>query len=231
VDNAAIYDETRRRIGDLVRRHPDGARLTVAACPAWSVRDVVAHLAGLAADWRNLNLADYGSDAWADAQIASRAGFDIATLLEEWDEHTEAIRPMLTDPESAGLPAYMPAIVITDLAAHEHDIRGALAEPGARDSEAVTVGLRSQVGGMRQHFGRLGLPTLRIDAVGVREWMIGTEEPVATLRGTAFELFRATGGRRTMDEVRAMGWEGDREVFIPHLLQPPYGWPEAPLGE
>jgi uncharacterized protein (TIGR03083 family) len=231
MDSARIYDETRRRITALVSEAGDRIERPVPACPDWTVKDVVAHLAGLTADWRNLNLADYGSDEWTEAQVAFRRERDLVSLLAEWEDHTDAIRPMLDEPGAAGLPPYMPMMVITDIVAHEHDIRGALGVPGARDSEAVVVGLRSQIGGMRQHFGRVGLPALRIDAVGLRDWAVGTDEPVATLRGNLFDLFRATGGRRTMDEVRAMEWDGDPGTFLPHLLQPPYTWPSAPLHE
>lgn len=231
MDSAATYDEARERISALVVATGDGGRGSVPACPEWTVKDVVAHVTGIAADWRNFNLGDYGTESWTDAQVMSRRGLDLASILGEWAEHTDAITPMLTDPVAAGLPSFMPMVVITDLAAHEHDIRGALGRPGARDSEAVTVGLQAQVGGLRRNFGAVGLPTLCLEASGLRDWMIGLGDPVATLRGEPFELFRATGGRRTVDEVRAMHWEGDAEVFIPHLLQPPYRWPEAPLRE
>ena len=84
---------------------------------------------------------------------------------------------------------------------------------------------------MRQHFGRIGLPALRIDVVGLSEWAVGTDEAVATLRGNLFNLVRATGCRRTMGEVRAMEWEGDPDAFLAHLLQPPYAWHSGPLHE
>lgn len=226
--NAAdIYQDSRRRVTALVRDADPGS--PVAACPGWTLHDVVAHLAGLAADWRRGNLAGYATEPWTAAQVESRRDAALDDMLDEWEGHADAIAPALADPGAAGLPAYMPMIVVTDLAAHEHDLRGALGQPGARDSAAVHIGLRSQIGGLRQHFGALGLPPLRVEAVGLRDWMVGQGDPAAALRATAFDLLRATGGRRTMDEVRALDWTGEAEPFVANFLQPPFGWPDRPL--
>ncbi|MGI8707100.1 MAG: hypothetical protein ACR2LG_02690 [Actinomycetota bacterium] len=35
------------------------------------------------------------------------------------------------------------------------------------------------------------------------------------LRTSTFELFRALHGRRTVDQVRAMEWDGDPEPWMP----------------
>ncbi len=224
-----VYQQARERVAALVLDADPAAE--VPACPGWTVKDVVAHLAGLAGDWRHGNLAGYATEPWTAKQVADRREASIAGIVAEWADHAVAIAPHLTDPEAAGLPSYMPTIVVTDLAAHEHDLRHALGRPGARDSQAVHIGLRSQVGGLRQHFGGLGLPPLLVRADGLREWMVGRGEPVATLRGDPFDLFRATGGRRTQDEVHALDWSGDAEQFASNLLQPPFDWPAEPLGE
>jgi uncharacterized protein (TIGR03083 family) len=231
LDAATTYNETRERIAALVLDTEDQVERPVPACPDWRIKDVVAHLTGLAADWRDDNLEDYASPAWTDAQVEQRRDQDLQRILAEWAEHSSAISPLLNDPARTGLPDFMPLLVITDLAAHEHDVRGALGRPGARDSSAVQVGLRSQIGGLRQHFSALGLEPLRVDAVGMRDWMVGHGDPVATVRGDPFEIFRATGGRRTVEEVRGLDWIGDAEQFIPHFLQPPYEWPQRSLAE
>ncbi len=227
MDHAHVYEAGRERIAALLAGAPDGAARSVPACPGWTVKDVVAHLAGLAGDWRAGNLAGYGGEEWTAVHVTARHDDDIEGIMAEWSDHAAAMAPALADPEAAGLPNYMPMIVITDLAAHEHDIRGALERPGAQDSEAVHIGLASQIGGLRLHFARLGLPPLGVEAVGLRDWMVGRGDPVATVRGDGFDLFRATGGRRTIGQVRQLDWEGESEQFIENLLQPPYSWPEV----
>jgi Mycothiol maleylpyruvate isomerase N-terminal domain len=66
------YAESRRRITDLVAGLGQEAERPVPTCPAWSVRDVIAHLAGVCADILAGNLAGIGTDAWADAQVRPR---------------------------------------------------------------------------------------------------------------------------------------------------------------
>jgi len=62
-------------------------------------------------------------------------------------------------------------------------------------------------------------------------WDIGHEDPIASVRATSFELMRAIGGRRTKGEMRAMGWTGDPEPFLDHMVLPHLGVRESSLGE
>jgi uncharacterized damage-inducible protein DinB len=62
-----LYQETRERITALVTRLDDGGWDTaVAACPGWSVRDVVAHLAAVAEDWSSGRLTGPPTDEVTD---------------------------------------------------------------------------------------------------------------------------------------------------------------------
>ena len=55
---ARLYQETRERISKLMTGPDDAALSTaVAACPGWSGRDVVAHVAAVADDWADGRLA------------------------------------------------------------------------------------------------------------------------------------------------------------------------------
>ena len=64
VDYAVIYRSVRLRAADLVRNLPaDVLVRDVPATPGWRVRDVVAHLAGGAADVLAGNLEDVASNA------------------------------------------------------------------------------------------------------------------------------------------------------------------------
>ncbi len=78
----------------------------------------------------------------------------------------------------------------------------------------------------------LGLPTLAIVAVDTGEtWMVGRAEPTARLEGTLFELFRATGGRRTRAEIARLDWSGTYEDYEANLAMPSYSVPETSLNE
>jgi len=74
VDNASVYTTTRTAVLDLVGGlGPDELARPVAALPGWTVRDTVAHLAGVCADTLDGRTEGGGSPAWTARQLAERA--------------------------------------------------------------------------------------------------------------------------------------------------------------
>ena len=127
---ARLYQETRERIIALVTGLDDAAWSTaVAACPGWSVRDVVAHVAAVAEDWVSGRLAGPPTDEETAAQIARFGGYDMAEILAAWTDAAAQLDHMA---ETAGVEP-----PLGDITSHEHDVRGAIGRPGARDSAAV----------------------------------------------------------------------------------------------
>ena len=127
---ARLYQETRERIIALVTGLDDAAWSTaVADCPGWSIRDVVAHLAAVAEDWARGRSAGPLTDDETAAQIARFGGYDVAEILAAWTDAAAQLDHMA---ETAGVrtPARRHR-------RHEHDVRGAIGRPGARDSAAV----------------------------------------------------------------------------------------------
>ena len=130
VCDARIYQDARARITALVGELDDAAlSIRVAACPRWSVRDVVAHLAAVADDWGRGSLTGPPTDEQTAAQIARYDGQTFDDILLDW-EAVAARLDQLADTEGVEPP-------IGDITCHEHDIRGAIGRPGARDSDAV----------------------------------------------------------------------------------------------
>ncbi|HET6952516.1 MAG TPA: maleylpyruvate isomerase family mycothiol-dependent enzyme, partial [Acidimicrobiales bacterium] len=101
----------------------------VAACPGWSVRDVLAHLVGTVEDALAGRLTGIPTDEQTAAQVAARRGVAPETLLATW----AAAAPAFEDVVS-GLSVWPAAI---DAVSHEHDIRHALGRPGFRDDPSV----------------------------------------------------------------------------------------------
>ncbi|HEV7582273.1 MAG TPA: maleylpyruvate isomerase N-terminal domain-containing protein [Mycobacterium sp.] len=60
-DAAAAYRTVQRRVDALVRGRTDVCERNVPACPEWSVRQTVSHLAGTAQDMVSLNLDTAGT--------------------------------------------------------------------------------------------------------------------------------------------------------------------------
>ena len=134
-----IYQETRERITEMVAALDDAQlEMLIAACPGWSVRDVVAHLAAVADDWASGRLTGPPTDEQTAAQIARFDGSAIADILAVWTDAAAKL-DRLAETEASEPP-------IGDITCHEHDIRGAIGRPGARDSAAVWYSTRPAAG-------------------------------------------------------------------------------------
>ena len=209
-DMGSVYRETRERMTVMLRDiAADDSTAPVPACPGWSVKDVIAHLAGVCDDILSGNLAGLASDRWTAAQVHKRRAATLDELLDEWTDaapQVEALAPMF--------PGESAAQWVADAASHEHDVRGALGKAGARDSTATLVGVDFMVPGFMASVGsRALLPTLVVRADG-REWRSSGGEASATLEAGAFELFRAVTGRRSTDQIRSLQWSGEPDAYL-----------------
>jgi uncharacterized protein (TIGR03083 family) len=242
-DLAAGYADARERLQNLLAGLDETALAArVPACPAWTVLDILAHLAGVAADvvngtyfygaadaWRDTRLAA-ARDQWTASQIRSRRGRAMESQLTEWATAAAALEPVLagTNSPPPGAPAWLLSAPVADLAVHLHDVRGALHQPGDRDAPASALGLRIYASWLGQRLRQSGRPALRL-RTSEREWVEGSGPPAAELTADTFELFRALSGRRSLDQVRALAWDGDPEPYL-NLLAP-YPMPPSALIE
>jgi len=244
LDLAAAYFETQQHVADLVRDLPDAElATTVPASPAWSVKDVVAHVTGVAVDAAGggippdvdlvLSLSDPEHAARREvltaAQVEERRDRTIHQILDEWTSSLDSLLPMIRGERPFPRPVpFGDAIVLTDLAVHAQDVRGALRKPGDRDSAGVRVALASYAAALALRLAMRGVPPLRLRYEG-KERLVGEGEPAATLSGDRFEIFRALAGRRSTGQMLAMDWEGDPTPYVE--LIPAYGPPDEPLVE
>ena len=95
----------------------------VPATPAWSVRDVLGHVVGLAADLDALRFpsADDDGTAWTAVQVRRGRDRTLSELLGEWDVQAPTFE--------AGLRAFgyeFGSHFVADVHAHYQDVRGAL---------------------------------------------------------------------------------------------------------
>jgi uncharacterized protein (TIGR03083 family) len=207
--SAALYQETRERIVGLVKGL-DGAGLNgaglntaVAACPGWSVRDVVAHVVGVAEDWVSGRLTGPPTDDDTAAQIARFGDHDLAGLLAAWTQAAAALDDMA---RSGVKPP------LGDITSHEHDIRAAVGRPGARDSEAVWHS-------SDQLLTNLRTPVPLLVTVEDGQYLSGPGDGAELrLRTTRFEGLRWRTGRRSRAQLAAMNWSGDPAPVLDHLF-------------
>lgn len=210
---AEQYADVRGRITELVRDLDDERLATrVPGCPAWTVRELVAHATGIVADANANNLYDIGGEEWTARQVAERRDASIAGILDEWAREAAVLEPKLND-----WPKAFYRTLIVDLVTHEHDLRGALGVPGGRDSAAYAVGVKAFHVGLAKAIEERGLPGLRLTAGDGWEFDAGPEPATTVTAPDRHELFRALAGRRSRGQWLAYDWSGDPEPFLPVL--------------
>ena len=236
-DLAGAYADTRRSMIEIARGlTEEECAATVPACPAWTVKDLIAHVTSIASTLATgrfpagldpvASLTDVEQaeqrERFVEDALAARKDTPLDEILKEWEEASPSVEAMIRGelPWPAASPPLVEWVVTTDLGVHHHDLRGAVNQPGDRDSLATGLSLRSYAEGMRFRSAALGLPAFRIRA-GTREWLIGHGDPVATVTADPFELARAASGRRAPEQIRAFDWDGDPDPFVPLFY--PYG--------
>jgi uncharacterized protein (TIGR03083 family) len=223
-DSAAAYRLVHKRVDDLLRGRPEVAELRVPACPGWTIRHTVAHLAGVAADIVSLNMEGKGTEDWTGAQVDRLGGKCVDELLDLWGQTIDPVTELLgLAPEGSGCQ------LVFDTLTHEHDIRGALSEPGSRTGDlAFEVALAFMTSSYDQMARQRGLPAVLVTTPSVGTVQIG-DPGIATdqlaLRISDFEYLRAFGGRRSIRQLEALPWQGDPTNLLPacrnDAVQPP----------
>jgi uncharacterized protein (TIGR03083 family) len=217
-DFADEYAAARASVRQLLADVDDGAAATVVpSCPAWTVHDLCAHLVGVPASLVARDNPPPGDNQpWVDRQVAERSDRSVAELLDEWDA---------VGPTFEGLMRKLPHAfggLVYDAVAHEHDLRGALGRPGARDAAGVHASLDVLVPMVERDLSAHGPTpgTLHLRA-GDRQWVVGGGDPTVSLTTTPFELMRLLGSRRSREQILAAPWDGDVEPFLAALSHMP----------
>jgi hypothetical protein len=253
---AAVYDATRVRITELIRRYdagPEAAGATpVPACPSWTVHDVIAHVSGIYDDIMSGNVGGTALDEWTAAQVARTSEMSTADLLAVFDDAGPKLAAIIDDS-----PGRYGSQVVGDLAVHEQDIRGALRSPGARNSLAVGLSTEFLMEGIVCPGAKaMGLGPIKVRA-GDRSWIVGTGDPpagdpqeviaaalasgephqcggappVGGVTAAAFDLFRALTGRRSADQIRRFEWTLDAEPYLALFRMWPFTMRDSDLVE
>lgn len=215
MDLGAVYRTTRERVEALVAAlSPSQHATVVPGCPHWTVRDLVAHLTGVAADSAAGRLEGRGEDAWTAAQVAQRRERSIEELLGEWQSAAAVLETALSADGRGGRR------LIIDAVTHEHDVRGALGRPpeiGLSD-EAYGLAFRTYLAAFGERAGAAGLgPLVVVTPDG--PFPVGDGESPATARTTTHELFRALAGRRSERQVQGWQWSADAVPWLDVMSQ------------
>jgi len=204
-----LYGHTQARVVALVVELDEGQlEAPVPACPGWRVRDVVGHLVAVGEDVLEGRLTGPPTDEQTAAQVARFADRRLAEVLARWRE----LGPQFG--EAIDAFGVWPAVL--DVATHEHDIRGALDAPGARETEVVRLGADRLLTWLRPPV------PLRIE-VEDETYDLGPEGEGAgdapiVLRTGRFEALRWRMGRRSRAQLAGLDWAGDPAALLDHLV-------------
>jgi hypothetical protein len=215
---AAAYQLIHQRIDALAGGHTGIAEVPVPACPAWTIRQMIAHLTGVAQDILALNLDDKGTGPWAEAQVERLSEHSLNDLLDLWGR---LIEPVAATLELA--PEESVCQLVFDTLTHEHDIRGALNEPGSRTSDPASAAAMGFMTTMGDRFIRHArLPSLRLTTPTTGSVQLGdprTARAELALNVVDFEALRAFGGRRSIRQLLTLPWQGDPTPLLPAFTE------------
>jgi len=98
---------------------------TVPGTPAWTVHEVLAHLAGGASDAVTGRMDGAPGPEWTSRHVSERARLPVADLVEELQQHQDAVADSVTDNPRPAL--------VWNIAVHHADLHEALGMPRLPD--------------------------------------------------------------------------------------------------
>ncbi len=208
---AALFGDARRRIIALAGGLDDEqlAR-TVPACPKWTVKELLAHLAGGTADIVNDNIAGMPGDEWTAAHVAERADRGVAELLDEWAE----LGPRWEEIARAGAhPSFIVRNPYLDTGVHEADLHGALGMKRPPPEVYRTI-VASVLPRLTKGFDGAGVFTVSTED---GEYHFGTGGTEAAVTVDTYDLSRAIFGRRSRAQIESWDWTGSPGQFAERL--------------
>lgn len=212
--SAAMRDE-RTSLMAFLRDLPEAAWEKPSLCPGWTVRDVVAHLIGNAADVNALNLDGAGTEAFNQRQIDERKDKTIEQLLVEWDEQGSQFEAGILEQTDELWNSEFPPFgtvgtalrrLVEDIYIHAQDIKVALGEEQS-DGAGLLPTLDVVAYELPERAARLA-PTVGSVHFVIDGWRdsvdIGDGEQV-TVKGNAKSLAFVGTGRSTLEEAISKG--------------------------
>ena len=200
------YAALRVRVTELMQSLSlEQSKAVVPHCPQWTVKDCLAHMVGVPEDVINGQMDGVATDAWTDRQVQRHTNDSVDDLLAVWETNAPVFAKILPNIPQPVLSQFM-----FDQTTHEHDIRTAVGQPGARDTLAVAVA---------EGFIRNSLAQHRDAAVA----------QLAAHKVTGFEFLRTFSGRRSRSQILLNGFDLELvEKFIHGL---PFDIPESDVSD
>ena len=200
------YTELRARVTELMQSLSLAqAQAVVPHCPQWTVKDCLAHMVGVPEDVINGQMDGVATEAWTDRQVQRHTNDSVDDLLAVWETNAPVFAKILPNIPQPVLSQFM-----FDQTTHEHDIRTAIGQPGARDTLAVAVA----EGFIRNSLAQHSNPAIA---------------QMAAHKLTGFEFLRSLSGRRSRAQILQNGFDLELvEKFIHGL---PFDIPDSEVSD
>ena len=200
------YAALRARVTELMQSLSlEQSKTVVPHCPQWTVKDCLAHMVGVPEDVINGQMDGVATDAWTDRQVQRHTNDSVDDLLAVWETNAPVFAKILPNIPQPVLSQFM-----FDQTTHEHDIRTAIAQPGARDTLAVAVA----EGFIRNSLAQHSNPAIA---------------QMATHKLTGFEFLRTLSGRRSRAQILQNGF--DVEVVERFIQGLPFDIPDSDVSD
>lgn len=216
----AYLDGAARLISIARKAGEPGADVVVPASPAWTVRNVVAHLTSVA--HLSVNQLGFGDDVQAtiDREVAARADHTVDQITREWEALLGPLEAMF-----AGRPS---GPLVVDVVTHEHDVRAALGPDYLDHTAGLKEALPAMVGWVR-YLGLVGEAGLLLKTPTSQALFGGPSVACEVELPSDWELFRLLGVRRSEEQLMAYPAEGDQSLLL--AVTSRYPLPVAPLHD
>jgi hypothetical protein len=190
----------------------------VPMCPAWTVKDVAAHVCGLNDDLTSGITEGLGSDQRTAHHVGLRSTTTISEICDEWLGYDSEMSAICEE-----TPLWATRLA-ADLTVHLHDVQHALGRPIDRnDGFTADAAHRYAVVFQERVRDILGLGV----TVELTDGMRRVADPAlppsgVTLRATPFDFLRSFTGRRSRAQVESLDWTGDPTRILDAAWSP-YG--------
>lgn len=93
-----LYRSTMSRTIEVALDHEAELHRIVPSCPAWTARDLLGHLTGIAEVWAAHRLDHYATEPWTREQIERNRDRNVQSLLGVWHDTVTTLGSVEADP-------------------------------------------------------------------------------------------------------------------------------------
>lgn len=205
----------REQLAAYLEALPDGAWDKDSLCEGWTIRDVMSHAIGIAADIANRRLDGIGTAEQNQRQVDERKGRSPRELLDEWSEQGALLEQGILDlddefwnaPYSENFTVGQALQrMVEDIWVHAHDVRLPLGdEPMAGPGLTSTLEVATREWEVRVPNLAPSVGTLDVKAGDFSSSVKGAGDVAVSLTGDPITLALVATGRIPLDKATADG--------------------------